>query len=239
MATHAGWQCHSSRRRGRRCAIFPAARRTRPVDISITAGSIEGAGTYQLGSNELITGLNNLSTTVSGVITGTGGSLVKTGSGTLTLSGINSYTGSTTVNAGTLIVDGSIAPSSLTTVNSGGTLGGTGTVGNTQINSGGVFAPGSGSAGTSMTVAGNLAFQSGALYLVQVNSSTASLANVTGTASLAGTVDANHRLRCLYDHQDLRHLALVRPRRHDIQWAHHQQPEPRRELDLHRDRRVL
>ncbi len=95
------------------------------------------------------------------------------------------------MNAGTLVVNGSIAPSSLTTVNSGGTLGGTGTVGNTQINSGGIFAPGSGIAGSSMTVAGNLAFQSGALYLVQVNSSTASLANVTGTASLAGTVDAH------------------------------------------------
>src|SRR5262249_46145448 len=79
----------------------------------------------------------------------------------------------------------------MTTVNSGGTLGGTGTVGNTQINSGSVFAPGSGVAGSSMTVAGNLAFQSGAFYLVQVNSSTASLANVTGKASLAGTVDAN------------------------------------------------
>jgi hypothetical protein len=39
-----------------------------------------------------------------------------------------------------------------------------------------------------MTVAGNLAFQSGALYLVQVNPSTASFANVTGTATLAGTV---------------------------------------------------
>jgi uncharacterized protein with beta-barrel porin domain len=41
-----------------------------------------------------------------------------------------------------------------------------------------------------MTVAGNLAFQSGAFYLVQVNPSTASLADVTGTASLAGTVQA-------------------------------------------------
>jgi uncharacterized protein with beta-barrel porin domain len=39
-----------------------------------------------------------------------------------------------------------------------------------------------------MTVAGNLAFQSGALYLVQVSPSTASLANVSGTASLAGAV---------------------------------------------------
>jgi uncharacterized protein with beta-barrel porin domain len=41
-----------------------------------------------------------------------------------------------------------------------------------------------------MTVAGNLAFQSGAIYLVQVNPSTASFANVTGTAALAGTVNA-------------------------------------------------
>ena len=169
---------------------------SRLVTTGTTAGSIEGAGNYFLGSKELTTGLNNLSTEVSGVIAdggaggGTGGSLVKVGTGTLTLSGVNTYTGPTTVNAGTLVVKGSIAPSSLTTVNSGGTLGGTGTVGNTQINSGGIFAPGSGIAGSSMTVAGNLAFQSGALYLVQVNSSTASLANVTGTASLAGTVDA-------------------------------------------------
>ena len=51
---------------------------------------------------------------MSGVIGGIGGSLVKTGSGTLTLSGINSYTGATTVNAGTLMVNGSIATSSLT-----------------------------------------------------------------------------------------------------------------------------
>ena len=42
-----------------------------------------------------------------------------------------------------------------------------------------------------MTVTGNLAFQSGALYLVQLNASTASLANVTGTASLAGNLQAS------------------------------------------------
>jgi autotransporter-associated beta strand protein len=112
-------------------------------------------------------------------------------SGTTVLAGINTYSGATTVNAGTLIVDGSIASSSRTTVSGGGTLGGSGTVGATSILSGGTFAPGpSGTPGT-MTVAGNLAFQSGALYVVQVNPTTASTTNVSGTASLAGTVQAN------------------------------------------------
>jgi autotransporter-associated beta strand protein len=67
-----------------------------------TAGSIEGAGSYALGSKQLTTGSNNLSTTVSGVISGSGGSLVKVGSGTLTLTGANTYSGGTTVSAGTL-----------------------------------------------------------------------------------------------------------------------------------------
>ncbi len=70
----------------------------------LTAGSIAGAGTYNLGANELTVGSNNLSTEVSGVISGAGGSLVKTGTGTLTLSGINSYTGGTTINGGTIAV---------------------------------------------------------------------------------------------------------------------------------------
>ena len=48
-------------------------------------------------------------------------------------------------------VNGSIADLSLTTVSSGATLNGIGTVGNLQINSGGTFAPGSGTAGTSTT----------------------------------------------------------------------------------------
>jgi autotransporter-associated beta strand protein len=160
----------------------------------MTAGSIEGAGTIRLGSKNLQAGGNNLSTAFSGALrdggfgAGVGGSLTKEGTGTLTLMGINTYTGATTVNAGALVVNGSISTSALTTVNAGGALAGTGTIGNTQVNSGATFAPGSGSPGTSMNVAGNLAFQSGALYLVQVSPSTASFANVTGTASLAGTV---------------------------------------------------
>ena len=95
-----------------------------------------------------------------------GGEFQQNGPGTTILTAINTYTGATTVNAGTLVVNGSIANSAVT-VNSGALLAGTGTVGATTIKSGGTFAPGN-SPGT-MTVAGNLAFQSGALYLVQVN----------------------------------------------------------------------
>jgi autotransporter-associated beta strand protein len=81
----------------------------------ITAGSIAGAGTYSLGSNQLTVGGNNLSTTVSGTIQDGGSSggslasLVKVGTGTLTLTGANTYTGGTIVNAGTLAVGSSTA----------------------------------------------------------------------------------------------------------------------------------
>jgi len=70
-------------------------------------GSIGGNGTFLLGNKTLTVGANNLSTTVSGIIQdgasgGVGGSLIKTGSGTLVLSGANIYTGRTTVSAGIL-----------------------------------------------------------------------------------------------------------------------------------------
>ena len=57
-----------------------------------------------------------------------------------------------------------------------------------MIASGGIFLPGNGTPGSSMTVSGNLAFQSGALYLVQLNSTTSTFANVTGTAAPNGNV---------------------------------------------------
>ena len=71
--------------------------------VAITAGSIEGNGNVFLGDHVLTVGDNNLSTTFSGVIQdggfggGTLGSLVKRGSGTLILSGTNTYTGATIV----------------------------------------------------------------------------------------------------------------------------------------------
>ncbi|MER8826424.1 autotransporter domain-containing protein [Mesorhizobium sp. M0938] len=77
-------------------------------DGQIEVGSIQGPGTYYLGGVALVVGGNNLSTTVDGAIVdgglsgGTGGSLVKTGDGTLTLSGPNTYTGATDISGGVL-----------------------------------------------------------------------------------------------------------------------------------------
>jgi autotransporter-associated beta strand protein len=170
------------------------------TSTGMTAGSIAGAGNYFLGSKTLTVGSNNLSTTVSGVISdgsaggggGTGGALTKVGSGTLTLTGLNAYTGATTINGGGLEVDGSIASSSGVTVNSGGTLSGTGIAGPTTITSGGTLAPGSAANPTgTLAISGNLAFQSGALYVVQVTPLAASATTISGSATLTGgTVNA-------------------------------------------------
>ncbi len=94
------------------------------VDISglssagMTAGSIAGAGDYVLGAKTLTTGGNNVSTQVDGVISGAGGGLTKVGTGTLTLTGTNTYSGATTISAGTLAISafGSISSSSVVTV---------------------------------------------------------------------------------------------------------------------------
>ncbi|WP_322518365.1 autotransporter-associated beta strand repeat-containing protein [Rhodopseudomonas palustris] len=152
-----------------------------------TIGSLAGGGSVALGAALLTAGSNDSSTNYSGTMSGTGG-LTKQGTGNLILSGTNDYTGPTTVNAGTLSVNGSIA--SAVTAASGGRLGGSGSVGSTTIASGGTLAPGN-SIGT-LTVNGDLAFAAGSSYAVEVSPTASDRTNVTGHATLAGTVQASY-----------------------------------------------
>ncbi len=101
-----------------------------PLDMAGTTQTIQVIGNANAGN----------AAKIDGVISD--GGLIKTGTGTLTLANTNTYSGVTNVNAGTLLVDGSIANSSLTTVNSTGTIGGHGTVGALTIASGGTVSPG-------------------------------------------------------------------------------------------------
>lgn len=80
-----------------------------------TVASISGDGRIVLGSGRLTTGQNNLASSFIGNISGTGG-LTKTGSGTLTLSGNNAYTGQTVVQAGRLVVTTNLAASDASSV---------------------------------------------------------------------------------------------------------------------------
>lgn len=95
--------------------------------------------------------------------------LEKTGAGTMVLAGNNSYNGATTVSAGSLIVNGNIT-SSATTVKSGATLGGSGSVGSVSVESGATFAPGN-SPGT-MTFDGDLTLASGSISNFEINAFT-------------------------------------------------------------------
>ncbi|MGX5710900.1 autotransporter domain-containing protein [Brucella lupini] len=73
-------------------------------DFNQGIGSLAGSGTVGLGSATLTTGADNSDTSFSGLIQGTG-QLIKTGTGTFTLTGNNIHTGGTTISAGTLVAD--------------------------------------------------------------------------------------------------------------------------------------
>ena len=72
--------------------------------VSQQIGSLTGNGSVTLGAATLTVGGSTSPAAFSGIISG-GGSVTKSGSGTLTLSGANSYTGKLTVSAGALTVN--------------------------------------------------------------------------------------------------------------------------------------
>ncbi|MDP9992880.1 outer membrane autotransporter protein [Variovorax boronicumulans] len=167
------------------------------TNAGLSIGSLEGAGSVLLGSKALTTGGLNTSTTVSGTISGTGGSVVKVGSGTLTLSGANTYTGGTTVAAGTLAANntgGSATGTGAVQVQGGATLAGTGAVaGTVTIAKGGILSAGNGGAGTLTT--GSLNLAAGAVLDYELGQAGTAggalndLVKVNGNLQLDGTLD--------------------------------------------------
>lgn len=138
------------------------------------AGPIANAGTLTV--NQTTNG------TFAAALTGTG-SLIKTGGGVLTIGNLPGFTGPTTVNAGQLVLAGTL-PGPIT-VQNGATLAGNGTVGTTTIQGGGTIAPGN-SIGT-IVVNGNFTAAAGSTYIAETSGAlgTADRIAVSGTATLA------------------------------------------------------
>ena len=170
-------------------------------DANFPAGSLAGTGgTVSLGAYALTFGNLGYSTTFAGTITGAGGSLTKLGSGALYLSGNNSYTGGTTISAGTVQMDnaaalgtgtGPLAVNGLLDLNGNslgvGNFSGSGAVDN--VGAGGAVALSVGNGGSAIaTYSGNLKNTSGTLSLAMNGTG---MLYLTGTNTYSGTTTIN------------------------------------------------
>ena len=127
--------------------------------------------------------------TISSGLTGGSGLVKSGGSGKLVLTGNSStFTGATTINAGTLEVNGTLGGTGAVTVNNTGTkLAGTGTIGGaTTISSGTIHSAGAVGAAGSQSFSNNLSYASGAIYEWDITtaSNTADSVSVGGTLSI-------------------------------------------------------
>ncbi len=141
--------------------------------------AVTGNGAISLPGGHLIAGHDGSSFAFDGVVSGTG-YLWKVGTGAWTLTGDNTYTGTTQIEGGTLLVNGS-QPASDINVLDLGTLGGTGTIGRVTSTSG-VVSPGS-SAGT--LTSSNVLFDAETELRIELGETGADRLNVHGKVGLA------------------------------------------------------
>ncbi len=155
---------------------------------SADTGTLALSGTFTLQRSGTLAVANSL-TTISGPVEGAGFGITKAGVGTLLLTGSNSFTGPTAVNAGGLLVDGQLGATALT-VNSGGLLGGLGSLGGTlTFGNGSLLAFDPSSAGLQLLAADNVSFLNAATFGV------ASLRTRTGEAiDWTGIADGTYTL---------------------------------------------
>lgn len=169
-----------------------------------TQGFVVNSG-VQLGGKVVLTLGGSGSGTISGIISQASamganqGALAKTGAGTFTLTGANTYGGAsngTTVSAGTLLVNnttGSGTGAGAVTVNNTGTLGGSGTItGTVTLNNSGVI-NGGGTAGAVGTLTinngtvGALTFNNTSVLNADMTATTADQISVIGGVNIATT----------------------------------------------------
>jgi len=152
--------------------------------VTLNSGSITGT-TGSLTGNSYAVESGNISAQLAG-----NGGLTKTTPGIVILSGSNSYTGATTVSAGTLEIDGSTAASSAVGVGSGATLSGNGTVGGSVLlNTGAIIAPGNGIQALtvgSLTWNGSTDSSATMIYTLSNSGNTSSLLNISGILAKGG-----------------------------------------------------
>ena len=162
----------------------------------IVVGGLAGSGNVQMAAgNVTVNTATGVTPTFAGIFNGVAGSgLIKTGLGTQTITGNSSatFSGPTAVNAGTLVVNGSLSGSAVT-VNFAGYLGGTGTVGSVTANAGGVVEPATiGTTGTLNT--GSVSLLTGSTYGVDLGATTTGAydqINAAGSISLSGSLSLN------------------------------------------------